>query len=72
MPLTPGTRLGLYEIVTPLGTSGMGEVYRARDTRLGRDIAGQVGRLNQYVADSLGALTAAFEVYSETTFERKR
>src|SRR5262245_35132486 len=39
MPLTPATRLGLYEIVAPLGAGGMGEVYRARDTRLKRDIA---------------------------------
>ena len=39
MPLAPNTRLGQYEVVEAIGAGGMGEVYRARDTKLGRDVA---------------------------------
>jgi len=42
MSLTPGTRLGPYEILAPLGAGGLGEVYRAKDTKLKREVAVKV------------------------------
>src|SRR6186713_1354205 len=49
MSLTAGTKLGSYEVIAPLGAGGMGEVYRARDAKLGRDVAIKVlpDRLSQ-------------------------
>jgi len=58
MTLSTGTRLGPYEITGPLGAGGMGEVYRARDTRLDRDVAIKV--LGEQLADDPRAL-ARFE-----------
>jgi serine/threonine protein kinase len=52
MSLTPGTRLGPYEIVSAIGAGGMGEVYRAKDSRLGRDVAIKV--LPESVANDAG------------------
>ena len=49
MPLTPGSRLGACEIVAALGAGGMGEVYKARDTRLDRTVAIKV--LTGHVSD---------------------
>jgi serine/threonine protein kinase len=63
MLLTPGTRLGSYEIVAPLGAGGMGEVYRAKDTRLGREVAIKV--LPEAVASSPDRL-ARFEREART------
>ncbi|HTI37937.1 MAG TPA: protein kinase [Vicinamibacterales bacterium] len=58
MILAPGTRLASYEVLSALGAGGMGEVYRARDTRLGRDVALKI--VSPQLADDVGAL-ARFE-----------
>src|SRR5467141_4100440 len=63
MPLLPKTRLGTYEILGPLGAGGMGEVYRDRDTRLGREVAVKV--LPEAVASSPDRL-ARFEREART------
>ena len=49
MGLATGTKLGPYEIAAPLGAGGMGEVYRARDTRLDRSVAIKI--LPEHLAD---------------------
>src|SRR5436190_22986037 len=63
MSLPPGTRLGTYEIIGPLGAGGMAEVYRAKDLRLGREVAGKV--LPEAVASSPDRL-ARFEREART------
>ena len=62
MPLLASTRLGQYEIIPPLGAGGMGEVYRARDTKPGRTVAIKV--LLEAVATHAGRI-ARFEIAHE-------
>ena len=54
MTLSAGSRLGPYEVLAPIGAGGMGEVYRARDPRLGREVAIKVLPTSYYAdADRL-------------------
>ena len=55
MTLTAGTQLGPYEILSPIGAGGMGEVYRAKDARLGREVAVKV--LPERLASDADAFT---------------
>ncbi|HIE93575.1 MAG TPA: hypothetical protein EYQ83_12170 [Acidobacteria bacterium] len=66
MPLTPGTTLGPYEIQAPIGAGGMGEAYKAPDTRLDRTVAIKV--LPEHVASGPG-LRQRFE--REATTEHR-
>ncbi len=63
MALSPGQKLGPYEVLAPLGAGGMGEVYRARDTRLGRDVAIKV--LPQHLSAN-AEVAARFEREAKT------
>src|SRR3979411_2617158 len=81
MTLSAGTRLGPYEVLSPIGAGGMGEVYRARDARLGREVAVKVlpaasladaGRLRRFPQEALAAgalnhpnILAVFDVGTE-------
>jgi len=53
MTLTTGSRLGPYEIVSPIGAGGMGEVYKARDTRLERDVAVKILRPSESTSEEM-------------------
>ena len=81
MSLAPGTRLGAYEVLALIGAGGMGEVYRARDTKLNRDVALKIlpdafasdpERLARFTARSADARLAQSSRTSPTSTASKR
>ena len=79
MSQTVGDRLGPYEILAPIGAGGMGEVYRAKDTRLGRDVALKIlpphlavdrDRLSQFSSRSAGGRRVESPQRGDTPFSR--
>src|SRR5215468_9147860 len=68
-PLRPGSHVGPYEITGHLGSGGMGDVYRARDSRVDRDVAIKLPRLSpngQWLAYESDKLNGRFDVYVDT------
>ena len=81
MPMLAGTRLGPYEVLTPLGQGGMGEVYRARDTRLDRTVAIKViaariarirGARNRLIAEARAVSAAQPSEHLRAVRHRRR
>src|SRR5260370_34397677 len=71
MSLSPGTRLGPYEIVDAIGAGGMGEVYRARDTRLNRTLAIKIasGQFSERFEGEAGSVAALNHPHICTLFD---
>lgn len=71
MPLAPGDRLGPYEILSAIGTGGMGEVCRARDSRLQRDVAIKILRIDdaREPGEMFAALQSAADEHSSLIIE---